>query len=61
MEDPFDPDEFGDIFAGALSKIADPDTEIDGGSDVYAFECIVTVQGIDYKVRIIPQALDDLS
>lgn len=61
MEDPFDPDKFGDIFAGTLSKIADPDTEVDGVSDVHAFECIVTVQGVDHKVRIIPQALDDLN
>jgi hypothetical protein len=36
LEDPFDPDEFGNLFAAALAKITD-DGECDGGSDIHTW------------------------
>lgn len=60
MEDPFDPDQFGDYFAEALQAIADDDCGVEGGSDLHAYECTVTMGGIDYSVTVVPSALKDV-
>ena len=51
--DPFNPDEFGDVFAEALSKIAD-DGEVDCAFGERAWEGLLSIGGINYRVRIIP-------
>lgn len=59
MHDPFDPDEFGDVFAEALQSIADAGAEIEGVSYLHTFECTVTMGGIDYVVTVVPALLKD--
>lgn len=57
MDDPFDPDEFGDLFAEALESLCDDGTEIDLSLGGHTAELSITVGSIDYLVRISPVGL----
>jgi hypothetical protein len=58
LSDPFDPYEFGDMFAVALAALCDQGTDIDLIYDADNCECVLTVGGVDYRVRI---AVDGIS
>jgi hypothetical protein len=55
--DPFNPDEFGNVFVAALEQIADYPDEIDVGSHTHTFTCDLDVQGVRYMVTVTPYGL----
>lgn len=59
LQDPFDPAEFGDVFAEPLANLADEpeDVELDYGTHDVQFT--ITMHGIDYLVRVAPADLED--
>jgi hypothetical protein len=58
LANPFDPDEFGDIFAEALAPLCDPDTDIDLELDTDSADCFITMCGVDYRVTIVAERVD---
>ncbi|MBV1688442.1 hypothetical protein KRR38_12345 [Novosphingobium sp. G106] len=52
LENPFDPDEYGEAFAVALVPLCDPGSEIDLEIDKASAECVVTMGGVNYRVTI---------
>ena len=58
LDNPLDPNEFGNLFAELLSIISD-DHEVDCVFGPYTFDGLLTVGGTDYRVRITPAALPE--
>lgn len=59
LHDPFDPAEFGDVFAESISKLADEPQEVDLDYGTHDVQFTITMQGIDYLVRVVPAGLED--
>lgn len=57
---PFEPENFGDMFADKLFELADDGSEIDCAYGEHHFECLVLVRGIEYRVTVLPEALREL-
>lgn len=53
MEDPFNPDEFADVFADALESLSDEDTEIDVQYGLRQADIFLTMGGVDYRVTVV--------
>jgi hypothetical protein len=56
LSDPLDPNQFGNVFAELLAIITDG-RDVDCVFGTNTFDAVVTVGGIDYRVRITPAAL----
>jgi hypothetical protein len=56
LDDPLDPDEFGPLFARALSSLCDPGTTVDSGAYGHTYECSIIVCATGYTVSIVPDA-----
>ncbi len=61
MNDPFDPDEFGEIFAEAMEDLCDDGTEIDCSYTAGDAELSLTMNGVEYRVTITADAPDAAS
>lgn len=57
LSDPFNPDEFGDLFAEALSVLCDDGTAVDVEFDTESADCLLTVGGVDYRVTIVVEGI----
>lgn len=54
LDDPFDPAEFGDVFAKPLAQLADDPDAIDLEYGTHDVAITITMNGIDYLVRVSP-------
>lgn len=59
LHDPFDPAEFGDVFAEPLAKFADEPEEVDLDYGTHDVKFTITMHGIDYLVQVVPAGLED--
>jgi len=58
LDNPLDPNEFGNVFAELLSIISD-DRDVDCVFGTHTFDALITMGGTDYRVRITPAALPE--
>lgn len=61
MDDPLNPDEYGEVFAEALQSLCDDGTEIDCSFGTDDAELLLTISGMEYRVTIVAEPSDDLS
>ena len=60
MHSPFDPENFEAKFSHALAPLCDTDTEIDCVTDEsHTLTMFMTVDGVDFEVRITPSDFVD--
>jgi len=52
LENPFDPDEYGETFAAALVPLCDPGIDIDLVLDTDSAEFVIKMGGVDYRVTV---------
>lgn len=57
LTDPFNPDEFADMFAEALEALCDEGTGIELELDTHSADCLLTVGGVEYRVTIVAEGI----